>query len=139
MIIACSAAKLIAEGLETLQQLDYLLDLGCDEYQGYCFSKALVAIILSVTYEAWRARMLDLVFVVLKLSKTRLFHLVYDYLLDLLFKANTIANFTATNRAVRSSNLFWRTIQNKTCFGRFYFLYTKISCKIKTALKGCFF
>ncbi len=95
MIIACSAAKLIAEGLETLQQLDYLLDLGCDEYQGYCFSKALVAIILSVTYEAWRARMLDLVFVVLKLSKTRLFHLVYDYLLDLLFKANTIANFKA--------------------------------------------
>ncbi|HIG78447.1 MAG TPA: hypothetical protein EYQ47_00210 [Cycloclasticus sp.] len=38
----------MAEGLETLKQLDYLLEhrAGCDEYQGYCFSKALDAIIL---------------------------------------------------------------------------------------------
>ncbi len=32
---------LIAEGAETLEQLDYLLDKGCTKYQGYLFSKPL--------------------------------------------------------------------------------------------------
>ena len=32
---------LIAEGVETLEQLDYLLDKGCTKYQGYLFSKRL--------------------------------------------------------------------------------------------------
>ena len=32
---------LIAEGVETLEQLDYLLDKGCTKYQGYLFSKPL--------------------------------------------------------------------------------------------------
>ncbi|HIL91737.1 MAG TPA: EAL domain-containing protein, partial [Cycloclasticus sp.] len=36
-------AKLIAEGGETQEQLDYLLENGCNEYQGYFFSKPLPA------------------------------------------------------------------------------------------------
>ncbi|MFO7595654.1 MAG: EAL domain-containing protein, partial [Desulfocurvibacter africanus] len=31
--------KVIAEGVETLQQLNFILGLRCDEYQGYYFSK----------------------------------------------------------------------------------------------------
>ena len=36
-------AKLIAEGVETKEQLDYLAENGCFEYQGYYFSKPLSA------------------------------------------------------------------------------------------------
>lgn len=35
--------KIIAEGVETPDQLDYLRALGCDEYQGYLYSKPLPA------------------------------------------------------------------------------------------------
>ena len=34
-------AKLIAEGVETKEQLDYLIENGCLEFQGDYFSKAL--------------------------------------------------------------------------------------------------
>jgi EAL domain-containing protein (putative c-di-GMP-specific phosphodiesterase class I) len=30
--------KVVAEGVETLEQLELLKSLGCDQYQGYCFS-----------------------------------------------------------------------------------------------------
>ena len=33
--------KVIAEGVETLEQRQYLLDCGCKHYQGYLFSKPL--------------------------------------------------------------------------------------------------
>jgi diguanylate cyclase (GGDEF)-like protein len=32
--------KVVAEGVETLEQRELLKDLGCDQYQGYCFSPA---------------------------------------------------------------------------------------------------
>ena len=35
--------KVIAEGVETQQQLDYLRDLHCEEYQGYLFSRPVPA------------------------------------------------------------------------------------------------
>jgi EAL domain-containing protein (putative c-di-GMP-specific phosphodiesterase class I) len=35
--------KVVAEGVETSEQLDFLLALGCDQYQGYHFSAALAA------------------------------------------------------------------------------------------------
>ena len=34
---------MVAEGVETGAQLDLLKDLGCDQYQGYCFSPAVPA------------------------------------------------------------------------------------------------
>jgi EAL domain-containing protein (putative c-di-GMP-specific phosphodiesterase class I) len=35
--------KVVAEGVETQEQLDLLRALGCDQYQGYCFSPAVPA------------------------------------------------------------------------------------------------
>jgi diguanylate cyclase len=35
--------KVIAEGVETSEQLSLLADLGCDQYQGFYFSPALAA------------------------------------------------------------------------------------------------
>jgi len=35
--------KVVAEGVETCEQLTLLKDLGCDQYQGYCFSPAVPA------------------------------------------------------------------------------------------------
>jgi len=35
--------KVVAEGVETLEQLDFLKSMGCDQYQGYHFSPALPA------------------------------------------------------------------------------------------------
>jgi EAL domain-containing protein (putative c-di-GMP-specific phosphodiesterase class I) len=34
--------KVVAEGVEYIEQLDYLKGLGCDEIQGYYFSKPLL-------------------------------------------------------------------------------------------------
>jgi PAS domain S-box-containing protein len=36
--------NVVAEGVETHPQLDYLRELGCDEYQGYLFSAAIPAV-----------------------------------------------------------------------------------------------
>ena len=33
--------KTIAEGIETQEQADYLINLGCDEAQGFMYSKPL--------------------------------------------------------------------------------------------------
>jgi EAL domain-containing protein (putative c-di-GMP-specific phosphodiesterase class I) len=33
--------KIIAEGVELIEQVDYLKSIGCDQYQGYYFSKPL--------------------------------------------------------------------------------------------------
>jgi diguanylate cyclase len=35
--------KVVAEGVETPEQLALLKSLGCDQYQGYCFSPAVPA------------------------------------------------------------------------------------------------
>jgi diguanylate cyclase (GGDEF)-like protein len=51
--------KVIAEGVETSEQLEFLKSVGCDQYQGYLFSKALPAaefeeLIRSLHHEAER-------------------------------------------------------------------------------------
>ncbi|OUR65623.1 hypothetical protein A9Q79_01125 [Methylophaga sp. 42_25_T18] len=35
--------KIIAEGVETIEQANFLRDNGCDEFQGYLYSKAIPA------------------------------------------------------------------------------------------------
>jgi len=35
--------KVVAEGVETSEQLNVLRSLGCDQYQGFCFSPAVPA------------------------------------------------------------------------------------------------
>jgi diguanylate cyclase len=35
--------KVVAEGVETTEQLEFLKSLGCDQYQGYCFSPPMPA------------------------------------------------------------------------------------------------
>jgi EAL domain-containing protein (putative c-di-GMP-specific phosphodiesterase class I) len=35
--------KVVAEGVETSEQLELLRSLGCDQYQGFCFSPAVPA------------------------------------------------------------------------------------------------
>ena len=35
--------KVVAEGVESIEQLDFLKTLGCDQYQGFHFSRALPA------------------------------------------------------------------------------------------------
>ena len=35
--------RVVAEGVEEKEQLDFLMEQGCDEVQGYCFSKPLLA------------------------------------------------------------------------------------------------
>jgi len=42
--------KVIAEGVETQKQLDFLLDYGCDEIQGYLYSPAVKAEVISENF-----------------------------------------------------------------------------------------
>jgi predicted signal transduction protein with EAL and GGDEF domain len=35
--------KVVAEGVETIRQRDILLELGCDEFQGYLFARPMSA------------------------------------------------------------------------------------------------
>ncbi|HEY8606019.1 MAG TPA: EAL domain-containing protein [Noviherbaspirillum sp.] len=44
------ALRVVAEGVETREQLDILRDLGCDEHQGYFYSKPMPAHLLAGQY-----------------------------------------------------------------------------------------
>jgi EAL domain-containing protein (putative c-di-GMP-specific phosphodiesterase class I) len=45
--------KVVAEGVETRQQLDVLVDLGCDEAQGYLIAQVLRADELALRTARW--------------------------------------------------------------------------------------
>ena len=44
--------KVVAEGVETRAQRDFLAAQGCDEYQGYFFSEALSAADILALFES---------------------------------------------------------------------------------------
>jgi EAL domain-containing protein (putative c-di-GMP-specific phosphodiesterase class I) len=51
--------KVVAEGVETRQQLDVLVDLGCDEAQGYLIAQVLRADELALSTARWAAGTLE--------------------------------------------------------------------------------
>lgn len=50
---------LVAEGVEQIEQLDYLKSLGCDAYQGYYFSKPVQAVQCTALLQAAAAHLLQ--------------------------------------------------------------------------------
>lgn len=49
--------KIVAEGVETPAQLDFLRELGCDQYQGYLFSKPVPSESITTFLEAERSKL----------------------------------------------------------------------------------